>query len=910
MSTLYVSYSVESLLYAAWELSQDLTDDSGWQIVTPNRNAADTLEVPAFSLQQLAWDILKIRQVQAKVASRLVVQHYLRETLQQTLELQDLDGMARTWQPTIEAILRSQPDFCPVSDWSERAQKVFNVAQIYQKLLRGEGWIDQNQLFWEAIKQQSQRRRLVIYGYFNLRLDELAFIEAIADENSVLYLLDGESHFFAPQKKFRQHLKQNGWAERKLTDQENLSTPCRFLSQVFLGESAISPEPDQKPQISAQVYPNQEAEARGVLAQVKQLLHQGVLSRDMVIVAANDTEWGDRLMDIAWEYGIALRLPYTIPIAETRVGAWVKLLLEVLDQQWTFELAARFFQHPLSRTLGSNLWAQFQQSRPTDFETWRSLILAEHDIDIFPMQLPLEASRPEWLTHFQTIFDLFQVRQQARRWAKESLAYKNWTEGLQELPELGTETITWAQFREEMLTHLNLLQTVAGPGREGIELHNPRSIVGAQYDYVFVIDGREGNLPKPIVNDAVLDFYERQQLQSQGIHLASAMESAQSETFDFYTLLQTPKKSFIFSYAKTFPRHGSYKQSEPSSYFQRLGLIPEPTSLPIIPSPEIARQIYLRRSHGDPLGTDDVLTKAIHAWQVEQQRESSEPPNEYDGVVGMPFNYEDHWFSASQLTQLGQCPFKWFANKLLKLGEIEEADSELDSALKGSLYHKVLEIALSDYQKDSTINLIDDDKLMEWFQQAEKYIAEEKKIEVTNFRAWDHQRQELIKILKRAMLQPDFLPEPVEILALEQEFAGEIEALKVKGYIDRIDRREEGLVLIDYKSGGTLPKGIKDQEDKAKIDLQLPLYKAVGGASLYPGEHVAKTLYYSLSKAKDISPRQVISETELREILEGFKQHFQTGTYPVSPDRDRDACRYCTNELVCRQGDRLQRKGV
>jgi ATP-dependent helicase/DNAse subunit B len=530
------------------------------------------------------------------------------------------------------------------------------------------------------------------------------------------------------------------------------------------------------------------------------------------------------------------------------------------------------------------------------------------------MQLPADASRREWLTHFQAIFDLFQVRQQARRWAKESLAYKNWTDGLQELLELGTEAITRAQFREEMLTHLSLLQTVAGPGREGIELHNPRSIVGAQYDYVFVIDGREGNLPKPIVNDAVLDFYERQQLQSQGIHLASAMESAQSETFDFYTLLQTPKRSFIFSYAKTFPRHGSYEQSEPSSYFQRLGLIPEPTPLRIIPSPEIARQVYLRRARSVSLAsdgwTDAVLLKAIDAWAVEQQRESSEPPNEYDGIVGISFAYEDHWFSASQLTQLGQCPFKWFANKLLKLGEIEEAEADLDPALKGSLYHKVLEIALGAYQHDSTINLVDDDNLMGWFQQAESYIADEKNIDVTQFRAWEHQRQELITTLKRAMQKPEFLPDSAKILNLETQFTGQCEGLNIRGIIDRVDRREDGLVLIDYKSGGTIPKGIKDHEDKAKIDLQLPLYKTVGAGSLYPGEQVSKTLYYSLSKAKDISPKNVISETELREILEGFKQHFQSGVYPVAPDRDREACRYCSNELVCRQGERLQRKGI
>jgi len=912
MPTLYVSSRIEPLLDAAWELSQDLSDDGGWQVITPNRNAAQTLGVSAFSLQQLAQDILKTGQV--KVAPPLVAQHYLREALRKTLEPEDPDGMAKTWQPTIQTILRSQPDVC-LGSGSKRARDVFTVVRAYQQQLHNDGWIDPGELFWQAIKQQAQQQSLVIYGYFNLCPDELAFTEAIsqrsamgcADEDSIFYLLDGESPLFAPQKTLRQRLKHKGWTERNLTDTENVSTPCRLLSQAFLGESIITAGPKEKAQITAQVYANQEAEARGVLAQVKQLLHQGILSRDMVIVASNDTEWGDRLMDIAWEYGIALRLPYTTPIAETRVGAWVKLLLDVLDQQWPFELTARFFQHPLSRNLGSNLWAQFQHSRPANFEKWRSLIFGEQKIDIAPMQLPKEASRRGWLTHFQAIFDLFQVRQQVRNWAKESLAYKNWTEGLQELPDLGTEVITWGQFREEMLTHLSLVQTVAGPGREGIELHNPQSIAGARYDYVFVIDGREGNFPKPIVNDAVLDFYERQQLANQGIHLASALESAQRETFDFYTLLQTPKKAFIFSYAKTFPRHGSYEQSEPSSYFQRLGLIPEPTSLPIIPSPEIARQVYLRQSDS---WTDAVLLKAIDAWAVEQQRESSESPNEYDGVVGIPFAYEDHWFSASQLTQLGQCPFKWFANKLLKLGEIEEAEADLDPALKGSLYHKVLEIALGAYQHDPTINLVDDDNLMGWFQQAESYIADEKNIDVTQFRAWEHQRQELIATLKRAMQQPEFLPDSAKILNLETQFTGQCESLNIRGIIDRVDRREDGLVLIDYKSGGTIPKGIKDHEDKAKIDLQLPLYKTVGAGSLYPREQVSKTLYYSLSKAKDISPKNVISETELREILEGFKQHFQSGVYPVAPDRDREACRYCSNELVCRQGERLQRKGV
>ncbi|MEY2985340.1 MAG: hypothetical protein RLZZ568_1957, partial [Cyanobacteriota bacterium] len=103
MPTLYVSPHIEPLLDAAWELSQDLSDDDGWQIITPNRNAAQTLGVPAFSLQQLAQDMLNARSRQ--IAPPLVVNDYLTAALRQSLTPQDPEGMVRTWQPTIQAVL-------------------------------------------------------------------------------------------------------------------------------------------------------------------------------------------------------------------------------------------------------------------------------------------------------------------------------------------------------------------------------------------------------------------------------------------------------------------------------------------------------------------------------------------------------------------------------------------------------------------------------------------------------------------------------------------------------------------------------------------------------------------------------------------------------------------------------------
>jgi len=905
MPILYSTSSIELLIDYAKELSEAIADDPTWQVITPNRSAANTLEVKEYSLQHLAQEAFRTSQV--KIAPPLVSHRYLQKALQQTLAPSDAEGMAKVWLPSIQEMLHAQSVLPKPQRLSERGSQVLKVAHKYQQLLREEGWIDSSEIFWQAIEQNSPKRSLVIYGYFDPKVDELAFIEAIADQNSIFYLLDEDHRVFTAQKQLREYLKQRGWTAKRLPSEcstmVSTPTPSESLSRSFLSST-----PNSHPQsIVAQVYTHPEAEARGVLAQVKQLLAQGVLSNEIIIVAINDTDWGDRLADIAWEYDIALRLPYKIPIADTRVGAWIKLLLEVLEQRWPFELTTRFLRHPLSRELGKNIWEKLSESKPTNFDAWRSLILTEKAIDFTPLELPLQASRSNWLLQFQKIFELFKLRQQARPWAKESLAYKNLIEGLDDVRFLGDETLTWAQFREEMLTSLNLITTIAAPGREGVELHNPLSIAGARYDYVFVIDGREGNLPKPIANDSVVDFYERKQLKAQGLNLATAAELAQREIFAFYTLLQVPQKQFTFSYAKIFPHQGYYAQSAPSSHFQRLGLEPVSVSLEVIPSPEIARQLYLRQSE---IWDEQVLQGAIQAWNIEKQRESSEPPNEFDGVVGIPFAYEKHWFSASQLTQLGQCPFKWFANKLLKLEELEEIEEELSHSLKGKLYHKVLEIALGAFQKDPQIDLTNDENLQDWFIQAEKDVAQKEQVDWLKFSAWQIQRQEHINTLRQVMEKDEFLPESTEILTLETHFQGELNGLKIQGYVDRIDHRENGLVLIDYKSGGTIPNGIKDHENKAKIDLQLPIYQAVGAAYLYPGEPVQKTIYYSLSKRKDILPQKVITEVELIEILDGLKAHFYEGSYPVAPDQEKEACKYCSNELVCRQGDRLQRKGV
>ena len=82
--------------------------------------------------------------------------------------------------------------------------------------------------------------------------------------------------------------------------------------------------------------------------------------------------------------------------------------------------------------------------------------------------------------------------------------------------------------------------------------------------------------------------------------------------------------------------------------------------------------------------------------------------------------------------------------------------------------------------------------------------------------------------------------------------------------------------------------------------MQLAVYQDAISEK-YVDEPIDTATYYSLTKQKTISRPQ-------KDPAERVKTRLQQGHYPVAPDVDRKACRYCDYDLVCRRGDRLSRK--
>ncbi|MBE7382990.1 MAG: PD-(D/E)XK nuclease family protein [Leptolyngbya sp. SIO1E4] len=879
--------------YPALQALRLLNDDH--IVITASRLAARALGVPHQSLNSLASKHLA--QQGWAIASPLKAQALFRQVLQDKVQPNDLLGTANAWLPTVRSLLQSSPDLSAISgSFSNRTSHLLQVAKAFQQALHKERLIDLSELYWRAIELSPAPQKILAYGYFQPRRDELAWMNEIAAPDSVLFLPAPAAPLFQDVQQSVEWLVEQGW--EVVAEESEQVVIGVHLSQVFIGHSSrdagnVAGSPHS---IKAHSYSTFDAEMRGTLAQVKALLNAGTPARDIAIIARDEAAYGPQLIGIAWEYGVPLRALYDTPLLSARLGAWLSLLIEVIDTGWPFEATAKLLSHPLCSNPDKDFWATVRGKHPVGFAAWEAIAQQYLDIDLTAFASINRDRKPEtWVNWWYDRFKSFDLRKRCARWSRESIAFNTLYRGLVELAKSGSEPLSWPEFRRELLDLLDVLMVPAQPGRGGVELHKPTSVVGARYAHLFVLGMAEGVLPATVSNDPVLDFFERQQLQQHGLALPAAAEQARREALSFYALLQTANGNLTFSYAELKDR----QEQLPSPYLKQLDLNAIVPPIQPIASPEELRRASLRHQEEYE---DTVLPQAHHAFTVEQHRESRDAPNEYDGIVGIALDYADWVFSASQLRNLGQCPFKWFANKLLKLGPPDEVDEDLNPSQIGQLYHKALELVLAEKQLNPELD-ITDAQLLE-----EKFAIAETAIIPTDLPSWSLRRSEHLRCLRLALADLNFLPEGAEPLQLEANFSGEWYGLKVRGQVDRIDRTENGLVLIDYKTGKSRPSGIKDRNGKASIDIQLPLYQEAAAPSLCPDKPVANAYYYSIRGRKQISTSSRASQHELPDAIDRCKTHLDQGHYPVQPDNGRSACAYCDFDALCRQGDRLSRK--
>ena len=859
------------LVLYPWPAAESPAVPAGALVLTPNVRAAQHLEAGArrpMSLEALAREVLAAAGL--GVAPAMLAHRALTEAARAVLPVAQAAGLAGALAPALRSLFRAGADLEALRHAdSPRVRRLGELGLAYRARLRAGRLVDGAEALGEAARRAPAPRPVFVTGYPRLGADEAAFLEAIAGPGSLVRLPLGTLDAFT----------------------ENVATAAAFQARGWAverpGELAVMPLAPIGARARAHAFASREDEVRHVLARVKALLDAGTPPSNVALVVRDDADYGPLALAIAWEYQVPLRALYAVPLAETRLGVWLDQVLCAAEEGLRFEATFRALDHVLVDALEGETWAAARRTRPAGEAAWRAL-----GVPVDHLCWPAQDTRGGWIARLRGLLGDLGVRQAAARWPRELLALRRL---LDELAAPAEEPLGREAFADLVREALRLLTVPAQPGRGGVELHTPFALYGAAYPHVFVLGLAEGVLPTPVSNDPALDFHERRGLLPLGVVLEDAVGAARRERLSFLARLEAAPGALTLSYA----RQVGGRELGPSAYFRELG-----TPLSEAPAVGEARAERVRRAWAAAEGGEaDALTPRIRrALAIERRREGALAPDEFDGVVGVAVPLAGRTFSATQLTAIGQCPFKWFSAYALSLRAPAEPGEELQPSVRGQLYHKALELAAEDL-----LGVPDPRQAMLDGLEA-AIAAAEAALEIPALPAWPERRAEHLATLRKAILAPDFLAPDATMHLLEAPFDASWAGLRVKGFVDRVDRHADGAVtLVDYKTSATPPRGIQDAHGKPSIDVQLPLYMAVAAPSLAPGAPVRRAYYYSLTRARTLRQAEA-ADPALDALAETLKRRLREGDFPVAPDVDGAACAYCDHDLVCRKGPRLARK--
>ena len=562
-------------------------------------------------------------------------------------------------------------------------------------------------------------------------------------------------------------------------------------------------------------------------------------------------------------------------------------------------------------------------------------------------------------------------------------------------------TTRMSSFIEEARRCLNSQSQVFGVAdRGGLAVFEATDVRGLRFRAIFVAGLIEGGFPLRASRDWIYPHEERERLQRYGLTLEDISPATLlKEEHYFYQaacraterlyltrpLLLEDDAETVASYyvdelrravsplainAETVRRDYEGKEWQRASTAGEVGValvrqqerhLHRGEKQQLMPEPRISKLLDLARS-------ESLLTEsALRCIEIEHERART-AFGPYDGEITDPHLIAllqqrfgaDYVLSASGLGVYGNCAYRFFGQRVLKLEPRGEAALDLQAIDAGKLLHDILRRFFERHRGERLTEVARDLLRQELAKVADDVFDEhERVVPPLNKQIWKIDR-EIRKILLDQVLlyeleiqeesaaagvvpkyfelafggprssarDPNSKPEPLELTRTTS--AGK-EMLKISGQIDRVDvARDKTLIAYDYK----LSSGASLEDIKAGRSLQLPIYlealekllltdHQIAGGGYYVirggserrnrGLHRAAALNYSGIGARTSG---VMSDDEWQQIranaiakIWDFLDHMRAGQFYVNPSEKKKTCRFCDFAAVCRyERYRIDRK--
>jgi ATP-dependent helicase/nuclease subunit B len=476
----------------------------------------------------------------------------------------------------------------------------------------------------------------------------------------------------------------------------------------------------------------------------------------------------------------------------------------------------------------------------------------------------------------------------------------------------------------------------------GVQVTTINEIRGLEFDYLFVSGLCDGDFPARYTPEIFFSGSVRAR--------RNEINHQIEERYRFYQALCCWRKKLYL----TSPKQDERKELVESNFlteFERL-FLPE-----IKTAKDYSDKIYSKEElliYTGEKGTDSLrkvfsgseselsiaqIDKSINIDKI--RRELPFGDSEFTGSIYKQLSplakheidaLKEKEYSISQLETYAKCPYRYFAQRILMLKEVEEPTEEIEAIEMGSILHKILyEFYKELRNRKIVLNKADKKELEE----AEVLIfaVAEKNIEKANFRSpvaffekekilginGDRKNSILYKFLEEEKKSPEgFVPEFLEVVfrsqGIEETASDESwlnKNIKIRGKIDRIDIDKTGksLKVMDYKLNGRKPAVEELLNGKS---LQLPLYlfaaKHLINAQLYKDYGTEAGIYSLKFREGKFGYSEIKAQTAdnlvkiCLDAIERYIEDINKGQFHLSSLEDRESkiCRFCSFKPICR----------
>jgi ATP-dependent helicase/nuclease subunit B len=459
-------------------------------------------------------------------------------------------------------------------------------------------------------------------------------------------------------------------------------------------------------------------------------------------------------------------------------------------------------------------------------------------------------------------------------------------------------------------TLLDLLSGLSEPvgGEGGVRVLDAMAARGIYFREIVVLGMNERVFPRFVLEDPFIRDAVRSRLEHRlGCRMPRKVEGYREERL-LYSLLVGSADEVVLLHQRSdekgglkIPSHLLPKgKPRRASRHPAVRLAEAPFNL-LTP-----REAALRTGQAEALGRARGLDVAplVQAKAFLASVESRGAPTPYDGLIDARDYFQriaERGFSPTALETLAECPFRYFAAKMLHLEELEEPgeDEGLTAMETGSLYHDVLERVHADTPLNRALEA------------AFKALEERRTFRFPIL--VDLQKEEIrahLEAFLKANVGGEFVPKGVELeLEADLPFAvGGRQTVTFRGYVDRLDVGKNGAFrAVDYKRARSARYGAKMETGVFKRGwLQPPLYFRLAEKHLGRVDRKRSRFVYHFIEAVLQGEKWELAlegdfwerEEEFNAMLLALLERIARGDFSIHPG---DACRYCKFGTMCRK---------